>query len=114
MNYRPVPNPAAPTSWPGHIDGWLQSGLSQRRYCEEYGLALSTFQWWRRRLRSEPVVPADCVDLVPVPRQSMAAVRASRGVTIVVGDGRYRIELVESCVVPEDLHAVLDVLEARR
>jgi hypothetical protein len=30
-----------------------ESGLSQRAFYEQQDLALSTFQWWRRRLKSE-------------------------------------------------------------
>lgn len=37
--------------WTQHIEGWKSSGLSQRRYCEREGIAVSTLQWWCRRLR---------------------------------------------------------------
>ena len=37
--------------WAQHIEGWKSSGLSQRRYCECEGIAVSTLQWWCRRLR---------------------------------------------------------------
>ncbi len=40
-------------NWQAHIRQWKESGLSQQRYCEERGLALSTFQWWRSRLKKE-------------------------------------------------------------
>ena len=36
--------------WDKRIGQWRDSGLSQRVYCETQGLALSTFQWWRKRL----------------------------------------------------------------
>jgi len=36
--------------WDKRIGQWRESGLSQRVFCETQGLALSTFQWWRKRL----------------------------------------------------------------
>jgi hypothetical protein len=36
--------------WDRRIGQWRDSGLSQRVFCETQGLALSTFQWWRKRL----------------------------------------------------------------
>lgn len=37
--------------WRGVLEKWLASGMSQRRFCEERGISLSTFTYWRRRLR---------------------------------------------------------------
>jgi len=36
--------------WSSRVAQWKGSGLSQREFCANHGLALSTFQWWRRRL----------------------------------------------------------------
>jgi hypothetical protein len=40
--------------WDKRIAQWRDSGLSQRLFCESQGLALSTFQWWRKRLAESP------------------------------------------------------------
>lgn len=37
--------------WRGVLEKWSACGLSQRRFCEERGISLSTFCYWRRRLR---------------------------------------------------------------
>lgn len=37
--------------WKERIEQWERSGLSQRKFCEERKLAVSTFQWWRSKLR---------------------------------------------------------------
>ena len=52
--------PAKKTSvWQGRIARWEQSGRTQREFCREQRLALSTFQWWSARLkRAEPVTAA--------------------------------------------------------
>ena len=35
--------------WGKRITEWERSGQSQRAFCAQRGLALSTFQWWRGR-----------------------------------------------------------------
>jgi hypothetical protein len=38
--------------WKQRITEWARSGQSQRVFCNERGLVLSTFQWWRAKLRA--------------------------------------------------------------
>lgn len=40
--------------WDKRIAQWRDSGLSQQVFCQTQGLALSTFQWWRKRLAESP------------------------------------------------------------
>lgn len=35
--------------WGKRITEWERSGQTQRAFCAQRGLALSTFQWWRGR-----------------------------------------------------------------
>ena len=35
--------------WGKRLTEWERSGQSQRAFCAQRGLALSTFQWWRGR-----------------------------------------------------------------
>ena len=37
------------TNWSKRLTEWERSGQSQRAFCAQRGLALSTFQWWRGR-----------------------------------------------------------------
>lgn len=37
--------------WKKRIGQWERSGRSQRQFCAKRALALSTFQWWRGKLR---------------------------------------------------------------
>lgn len=39
--------------WRSHIQGWSDSGLNQREYCEAHGLPLKRFGNWRAELRGE-------------------------------------------------------------
>jgi len=43
--------------WRGHIEGWRQSDLNQREYCELHGLPLKRFGNWRAELRHEDPAP---------------------------------------------------------
>lgn len=103
--------------WAGHCEGWRGSGLSQRVYCQRHGLALSTFQLWRRRLaceqgkiRTEPgeadfeIVPLDFAPSISKP--------PSCPLVLVVAGGRYRVEVNEGTG-PDALRVLLDALEAR-
>ena len=49
-----VPDSAATRHkrWAKHVADWERSGQSQRVFCAARRLALSSFQWWRRRLRN--------------------------------------------------------------
>lgn len=39
--------------WRAHIQGWSDSTLNQREYCEAHGLPLKRFGNWRAKLRGE-------------------------------------------------------------
>lgn len=47
--------------WGQRITEWEHSGQSQKVFCVERGLVLSTFQWWcaqrKRRAAAKPVTP---------------------------------------------------------
>jgi len=41
--------------WKNHIEGWQQSGLTQKAYCNQHDLKLSIFTYWRTQTaRSKP------------------------------------------------------------
>lgn len=44
--------------WSGHHRRWQESGLTQRRYCENEKLSFSTFDSWRVRVREANAAPA--------------------------------------------------------
>ena len=39
--------------WRGHSEAWELSGLTQREYCSQHGLALKSFGNWRGQLKRE-------------------------------------------------------------
>jgi len=36
--------------WQRHIEGWRQSNLSQKAYCQQQDLSFTSFGYWRTRL----------------------------------------------------------------
>ena len=36
------------------VEEWEASGLSRRAFCEKRGIAITTFDYWRRELASRP------------------------------------------------------------
>lgn len=97
--------------WRSHIEGWERGGLSQREYCNQHRLSLSTFTLWRRRLQAAAALslPTPGVEIVPV-RQVVCAVEAP--VVLILEGGQYRLEL-QSGFQAETLRAVVAALEAR-
>lgn len=43
----------SPAEWQQLIEAWQASGLSQPAFCRTHAIALSTFRYWRRRLRDD-------------------------------------------------------------
>ncbi len=56
--------------WQQHFKRWQESALTQRAYCAREGLAPSTFDRWRRLIRTGSVKPDAALTLVPVPVES--------------------------------------------
>lgn len=40
--------------WQGHLDSWVQSGLSQAAYCRRHDLEYGRFRKWKERLSTYP------------------------------------------------------------
>ena len=97
--------------WRQRIDVWLQSGLSQKAFCARNQLALSSFGYWRQRLKSKAGLVPACVEIVPVARVHEQRLQAPP-IVVVVGGGRYRLEVADGFQ-RETLQEVLQALEVR-
>lgn len=65
------------TLWSRRIEQWKRSGNTQREFCAQHSIALSTFQWWRARLGASRVSRVDAQSLfVPLPVAKESAVVA--------------------------------------
>lgn len=76
--------------WAGHVARFAASGLTRRLYCDRHDLSPFSLDYWRRRLRDEPV-PA----FVPVqPRALMApAVASSAALQLRIGAAELTLPL---------------------
>lgn len=102
-------------TWAARIETWRQSGKSQREFCEERGIPLSTFQWWRKRLREQTEQDREDPGFVEValrPRQSLQG-GSTVASPVVVAVGSYRVEIA-GAFDSTTLETILDVLERRR
>lgn len=99
--------------WSARLEEWKKSGLSQRRYCEERQLSLSTFRWWRSRLREPGRSAGQQTSFVelPVPQASSYEAPVS-GSPITLAVGTYSLS-VPSGFSAAELARLLDVLEDR-
>lgn len=90
--------------WQSHIKTWQQSGQTRAVYCDQHGLNLKTFAYWRHRLKSENVP----VKLVQIPVGMTS--RPDRTVLRLVLDNRFAIEVTEDFN-PATLAGVIKVVQ---
>ena len=69
--HRYVRRSAAP--WQALLEAYERSGLSQRTFCQQQGLALSSFVRWRRQLAGNAAAPVGAQDLFVELASSVAA-----------------------------------------
>lgn len=52
--------------WFSHVDAWKTSSKSQSQYCDEHGLKLTTFVYWRSlRTAKKSTTPPSFVKITP-------------------------------------------------
>lgn len=61
--------------WVKRVSQWRGSGQTQKAFCQQQRIALSTFQWWRAKLSRSPKSEAT-VSFVPVSLDAGSEVRA--------------------------------------
>lgn len=85
-------------TWQKHIEAWQQSGLSQQSYCQENGIALATFGYWRRKLKRDHSEKPLFFPLVVSAGEPSASEACSykTSLRVVLGDNRFAIEIDDS------------------
>ena len=82
------------TYWQEHIQAWRQSGLSQEHFCKARSLALSTFQYWRRKIGEGSKDSPRFYPLAVMP--SLEAPNKTPGILrVILGDRRFVLEIGE-------------------
>lgn len=81
--------------WQEHIQAWRQSGLSQAHFCKARSLALSTFQYWRKKIGQGDNDSPRFYPLAVMP--SIEALdKSSTGILrVILGDRRFVLEIGE-------------------
>jgi transposase-like protein len=62
------------------VDGFTQSGMTRREYCQKHNIAITTFDYWRRNRKHKPRLVEVTVEAPP-----------AAGFSLVLSNGR-RIE----------------------
>jgi len=73
--------------WQQHIKGWGESGHTRTAYCGRNGLRLTTFDYWRKKLRE----PSDRIKLVQMPTPGRLSIDGA-GIRLIVNQ-QYMIEV---------------------
>jgi len=80
--------------WQHHIENCSNSSLTQAQYCREHSLALATFGYWKRRLKTNRQETACFYPLtVRSAHREKRNPSPSAGVSLHLGNGQYRISL---------------------
>ena len=90
--------------WQQHIKGWRESGQTRTVYCGQNNLRLTTFDYWRKKLREK----TDPIKLVQVPTPGRIPMD-SAGLRLIVNQ-HYMIE-VENGFCPSTLSQLLKVVQ---
>lgn len=100
------PNPQITKSeyWQQHIKGWKESGQARTAYCSQNNLRLTTFDYWRKKLRD----PTGQVKFVQVPAPGRLSIDSS-GIRLIVNQ-QYLIE-VENGFCPSTLSQLIKVVQ---
>jgi hypothetical protein len=76
--------------WTERMAAFAASGLSGKRWCEQNGVALSVFAYWRRKLKELEPGPAWCS--VRVARETKTALTPASRLTVCVGSAQIQVE----------------------
>jgi hypothetical protein len=64
--------------WQSHIDACNAEGMTQVAYCRAHGLAVATYQYWKRLLRDQPE-GTNRLRLVPIDVKGIEAKTEGQG-----------------------------------
>lgn len=89
--------------WKAILSESLESKLSQRQFCKERGINVSTLNYWKRRINQMTVPVFSGTRLVRVPVQ----IPPRTSEIVIEVDGRYRLTVPEGAST-ESLRRVLE------
>lgn len=78
-----------------HIWACEDSGLSQREYCRQHSLALSTFGYWRRKIKRSTTDKPRFYPLT-IPTVTSSPAESNSSIAFYLNEKRFRIEVDEN------------------
>jgi hypothetical protein len=82
--------------WQQHIQDCSHGTLSQKQYCQRHGLALSTFNYWKKRHPTPMNRKPRFYPLATQPLIQKDYQPSSSGLSLHLSQGKFRIDLAES------------------
>ena len=101
----PKPQISKSEYWQQHLKDWKKSGQARTAYCSQNNLRLTTFDYWRKKLRE----PTGQIKLVQVPTSGRLSID-STGIRLIVNE-HYLIE-VENGFCPSTLCQLIKVVRS--
>lgn len=69
------------------VNGWQQSGLSQKAYCEQNEIRYHVFHYWYKRFRDSQAANTEAT-FIPLQIKSLQPAIANAGIELWLTDGR--------------------------
>ena len=97
--------------WQKHIENSRRSSLSQVQYCKKHSLALATFSYWKKKLKSPSQQSQPrFYPLAVQPTEGKESSSQPAGLAILFAKNDLRVELAEDFSIPA-LKKLLSVLK---
>ena len=79
--------------WQAHVDACQKSGLTRASYCEQNGINLKTFAYWKHRLKRRNS-PVKFIQVGPTHGLSMQSQSRATALKLII-DSRFAVEIAE-------------------
>lgn len=79
--------------WQGHIAACDKSDLNQTNYCAKHNIALSTFGYWKKKIRKQVSNNQVFYPLAIPAEKSSIPVQEVGSIRILLGDARFSVEV---------------------
>ena len=97
--------------WQNHLECWKDSGLSQKQYCAQQLLAVSSFSLWKKKIADQQSEKTHFYPLAVSSVVTPAEPVSSSGLRLIVGKNRYQVEL-EKDFSTDSLKKLISALES--
>lgn len=93
--------------WAKTFENWKQSGLTRKAFCQNHEIAVSTFDYWRRRVLCESAESKSEPKLVKLP---VALKQRNRQSFVLEFPSGHKLQIPVDCPL-ENLHQLLSTTQ---